>query len=319
MVTPEIQVSLPSKCFFLGEYAVLKNRPAILATFAPHFTCSANPAAGKKTIEDFYAIANSPAGLFWQSDAEFFSQWEIDFKDPFPKGVGGFGRSSAEFGALFSLRERAKKNNDSTKYEIAWQARTEYQKLLKDEKPVPSVADLVAQMVDVGSGSLLFLDFQDNLIQEINGYPEDVGFYIFPTGIKVPTHEHLANLPELADSFVDELTAITIKAQSTLTRTDRNPIESIERAVEVGELLDRYHILLAGEDLVHREAMDFRDKIRAITGVLGAKGCGALGADIVVAAVRSEEKSRFLYQLGKLPLHGCFDFRGQEWIKEVSL
>lgn len=319
MVTPEIQVSLPSKCFFLGEYAVLNGSPAILATFEPNFTCSAQATNTPQTSRDFFANPNSPAGKLWASDEAFFSKWEMQFSDPYPQGMGGFGRSSAEFAALYMLREKSKPEASGTIYQAAWRARDEYRELHDGAGPVPSGADLVAQIINVGPGSLLYLDFNDKLAQEINGYPVDIRFYVFPTGIKVPTHEHLEKLQKLPENFVEELNTITNKAQVLLTRFDRNPIESIERSVEVGELLDRYHILLAGENLLDRNAMDFRDRIRGITGVLGAKGCGALGADIVVAAVRSEERSRFLYEIESMSLHGCFDFRAQEWLKEPSL
>lgn len=319
MVAPENQVSLPSKCFFLGEYAVLRDRPAILATFEPNFLCTAKSVSSPQTSRDFFGNPDSPVGRLWASDENFFSNLEIEFNDPYPKGMGGFGRSSAEFAALYLLRERANAAEDSTIYEIAWKARDEYRRLLEDQTPIPSGADLVSQIVNVGPGSLVFLDFKDKMAQEINGYPVDLQFYFFPTGIKVRTHEHLANLQGLPETFVEELNAITLKAQNMLTRFDRNPIESIERSVEIGELLDRYHILLAGENLLDRTAMDFRDRVRSLTGVVGAKGCGALGADIVLVAVRTEERSRFIYEVNNLDLHGCFDFRAQSWVKEPKL
>ncbi len=329
MVAPEIQVSLPSKCFFLGEYAVLQNCPAILATFEPNFICSAqamrtpqascNTSAPQKN-RDLFVHPDSPAGRLWSSDEAFFSKWDIQFSDPFPSGMGGFGRSSAEFAALYLLREKSKPVESGTIYEMAWKARNEYRSLLEDKTPIPSGADLVAQMVNVGPGSLVYLDFNDQMTQEINRYPDDLQLYIFPTGMKVPTHEHLAKLGALPENFVEELNSITSKVQSILTRFDRNPIESIERLVEIGELFDCYHALLAGKNLLDRTAMDFRDRIRSLTGVVGAKGCGALGADIVLAAVRSEERSRFLYEVNSKDLHngfnfhGCFDFRAQKWI-----
>lgn len=299
----------------------MSGAPAILATFPPEFELHAQAVSEAQPLDSAFVHPDSPAGLLWASDKSFFEKWDIQFVDPYPLGMGGFGRSSAEFAALYLLREKIRPDAGGTVFEIAWRAREEYRELIAKTNPssVPSGADIVAQIANVGSASLVYLNFEQRLAQELSSFPFDVQFFVLPTGIKVKTHEHLAKLKNLPPKLVQALTEITENAQELLVRYDRNPIESIERTVETGELLDKYHALLASENLLYPAAMQFRDEVRALTGVLGAKGCGALGADIILVAVRTEDKSRFLFELDTLESHGCFDLRAQKWLKLAHL
>ena len=310
-----IQVSLPGKCFLFGEYAVLRGKPALLATFKPRFTLNAMKAEDKGE-SPFHP--DSPAGLLWLQDRAFFEQWNLTFEDAYAQN-GGFGRSSAEFGCLFLLRAQEQSSESIDLPQVAWQARTAYQELLHEEKTLPSGVDLVAQVLDLHKGSLVYVDTQDNLLQELSNLPRLMDLYLIPSGHKQPTHDHLRALKLDDDGLIDDLTKITTTIYRNLQRHVDTNLEEIERAAEFGESLNSYSTLLDNAGLLTPDSREHLQKIRRLPGVFGAKGCGALGADVYTVAVHRDEAQHFLTALKEHSFPKVHDFCQNRWLPTSAL
>jgi hypothetical protein len=282
-----IRRSLPGKCFLFGEYSVLDGGPAILVTLPPEFEISARPGKGLNPFNP-----HSPAGILWNSDPSFFSQWEIEFLDPY-LGAGGFGRSTAEFGLLFSLYENP---NEAplNPFEAAWYAFTKYRQVTFREKNPPSGADLLAQVARRPPGMILYADLDSKIMKDLAGIPSDLDIFLVRSGEKVATHTHLDSLADEAKKIRPELLAIIHEAEMLLTGHKEGRYDNRSRGVSLGDLFTRYGSLLEGAGLVTEKAKENISALRKITGVLGAKGCGAMGADIYVAALFHSDKARFL-------------------------
>ena len=98
--------SIPSKAFVLGEYAVLKGAPALVATIAPRFELvrqnAVDTSGGGKPFADFSPEA--PVRQFITASRRFILL-EARFVDPH-KGSGGFGGSTAEFALAYACSSR---------------------------------------------------------------------------------------------------------------------------------------------------------------------------------------------------------------------
>src|SRR3954465_7430670 len=92
--------SVPGKVFVLGEYAVLADHPALIATVGPRFRTDFGKDSGATPgAPDFHP--RSPAGrLLSQARAARVSLPSFGFVDPY-RGAGGFGASTAQFALLY--------------------------------------------------------------------------------------------------------------------------------------------------------------------------------------------------------------------------
>ncbi|WP_374028834.1 hypothetical protein [Bdellovibrio bacteriovorus] len=219
---------------------------------------------------------DSPAGLFIRKYPEYFSQFDLTFRDPY-SGKGGFGASTAQFLTVYALwLYKEAHHQDMEKlldfkhlldayYEVAWTG----------VGVRPSGADLVGQL----KGSLTFFEKRQGLIS-IKGWPfENLEFYLIHTGNKVPTHEHLKTLARFDSAELEKAFAL-IKSSFDYQNEERF-VEGVEAYAAA---LKQLHFTCA-------ETLQLIEEIKQVHGVKAVKGCGALGADVVMVVLDKHQIS----------------------------
>ena len=259
---------LPAKTFLLGEYLALLGGPAILYLTPPPFTISA--AADKNSDNPFHL--DSPAGKFL-FQAKNITDISFDWINPYA-ARGGFGASSAEFAGLF-LFENASQIGEISNSDLAWRARDAFLALHPNAKVKPSGIDVVAQVYgalsDPFSTMLLYIDANK---KEIASLPKPSGqkvrLELLHTGNKLATHEHLASLQ--AKIPQKEAESIVLEAKEFLEKGDSTGF--------LGPVED-YQALLQATGLTSSHTLKILKDLEENEHVLTAKGCGALGSDVI--------------------------------------
>lgn len=255
---------VPGKTFLAGEYLALHEGPSLVFLSQPCFKVVTNSGSGQ--VQGIHP--QSPAGKFMAQHQDFFSAYDIEFEDPY-NGLGGLGASTAQFLGVYSLwlyRQHEHQDMESlfdfkhllkTYQDIAWSG----------EGVPPSGADLVGQL----KGSFTIFDKSQGLIS-VSSWPfADLQFALVRTGNKVATHEHLEKLGPfdsagLAKSFEQIRTAFNTQDSALFVKGMSSYGEELQR---LGFVCEPTRHLLA--------------EMTKIPGVVMAKGCGALGADIILA------------------------------------
>lgn len=290
-----MKIKVPSKTFLWGEYAALVGGVGGLLTHGPYFELEVydNPSPDelKKNLTHINSLFHfeSPAGRTLELDRS--RPLYCKFHDPYDLS-GGFGRSTAEWiGAkAINLKSELEDFEALFKSEIFkthsvsyWK---EYRDLFTHFKKSPSGYDLLAQL-----NNTILLKTTETVVDQIESqtghvtlvdgrgdYPKilsngalslNLGVLVFKTKIKVKTHEHLEALgPESLD-YVKALSADVAKAY--ISKDVRTFIVA-QKAFDAE--LRRLHFITL-------ESAGFCDEISKLEGVLHARGCGALGADVI--------------------------------------
>jgi mevalonate kinase len=248
--------SIPAKTFLLGEYTALQGGPAIVLTTSPCFEVALTAQAGDKYHPD------SPGGRWWGKTNH---NHELQWHDPY-KGCGGLGASSAQFiGAYLAdcyLQSKSPAIEDllSGYYECGW-----------DGTGVrPSGYDLLAQT----QSGCVFLHRQANEYKVFKWPFVELAFVLIHTQKKIATHEHLRSA-QLPSSFA-ELTKIVLQAQQAFLHVD---------ATQLISAVSAYHHQLMRLNLVAEHSQEAIALLKNHKHVLSVKGCGALGADVLLILV----------------------------------
>lgn len=244
--------SFPSKTFLLGEYAVLGGAPALLLAHEPCFRVERSP-------EGAGFPEGSPA---WRLARELGLTGGFTFHDPHPRR-GGFGASGAEFLAVARLHPAAPAEPGA----FAWFARDLY----FAQGGRGSGADILAQAS--GQAGLLLLRLAERRLEWL---PAALGAQatLFHTGRKLATHEHLGSLPpEAMLAHAPEVE----RAASALRAGDLPAFASALQAYAAG---------LAASGLVAPHTQEALAALGELPGVLAAKGCGAMGSDVILVLSR---------------------------------
>ena len=266
----QVRLTVPSKTFLAGEYAVLAGGPAVVLATEPRFeVIISTPGEGR--LENVHR--NSPAGLWARWNKETFQNIDFKFTDPH-EGRGGFGASSAQFLLtwIWNQLESTPFSRLSEGVDIQ-QVVKDYLSLFEDVSTKPSGADVVAQ----SAGGLSLVSMNPLEVESVDWPFEDLDFLVVPTGNKVATHEHLSNLETRG---LDQLKVLSTDVCRTLKKGDRegflSSVAGFGKELESqGKTIDA-----TKEILNHWKGKD---------GVLVAKGCGALGADSFVLIVEKEK------------------------------
>lgn len=314
-------ISAPSKTFLLGEYAVLKGGAGLLLNTEPRFELrlrfreNAEPKCVGIKLE-------SPAGQLLKDTRMLFDSFDVEFRDPH-RGQGGFGASSAQFLMVFSfffwakqklgaegfilepsegapfdrstslaIRERLEMISSQETFVVP---KLELDKLLQvylayswgGVGTAPSGLDVISQYL----GGLVFVA-SPLLVANVGGKitPQVVfdkwplpncEVYILRTGEKIETHTHLSSLKHLE---VEDLVSLTQSAITALT--EHNESEFIWHVRE-------FQLRLEQKELVASHTFQILSHIRMRPEVLACKGCGALGADVIMVLVMKELRSDF--------------------------
>lgn len=251
-----MQISTPSKTFLLGEYSVLKGGAGLLINTEPRFVLKAIERNVNENFQHLNIALQSPAAKYIQDNIDFFSLWNIEMHDPH-NNLGGFGASSAQFLTVLSLHKNKLSNKELV---LEFHKYSNFETSLK-----PSGYDLISQKL----GGLAFIS--NTLQSETLQWPfNDYSLYLYRTGNKLQTHEHLK---KLENKNFDKLDGFAEKAKTALLNKDSSIFS---------EAINSFYSTLLKHDLVDTKTQALINEIKNQAGVVAVKGCGAMGADVIV-------------------------------------
>ncbi|WP_413291190.1 hypothetical protein [Bdellovibrio sp. HCB337] len=267
-------LSVPGKSFLAGEYLALKGGPSLIFASKPRFELVASKGSGK--VEGFHP--ESPAGKLIRDHQDFFSQQDLRFVDPHA-GRGGWGASTAQFLTAFVLNEWRESCELETLKSLSISRLLEsYWKYAWDgQGQRPSGSDLVAQY----KGSLTLFEKRTGIVA-VHGWTfADIDFALIPTNHKLATHEHLKVLPDFDESTIEQAMSVI-----------RSAMQASDSAEFVKGIRTNAQAL-ADLGLVASHTKDLCKELLQKPGVLAAKGCGAMGNDVVLVVYEKSHQKDF--------------------------
>ena len=246
-----MRIQVPGKIFITGEYAALKGLPALTVAVDPVF--------------EFKRDATAPAVFHPDSPAGLVNPYiRGQFHDPF-KGIGGMGRSTAEFIAAAV---------ESVNIQKAWDLWRSYREVVARVQNTPSGVDLLTQM----TGGYCVTATRAQTLEKVEWGFQDLDWVAFITGNKVKTHEHLSKKLELDWQVVGDLSAQII---ASFKKAD---------AQAFAQDLLTWREFLKENQLEVPETTELVDLFLDVPGVVAAKGCGALGSDVIFVLFEKDKK-----------------------------
>lgn len=267
---------IPAKTFLLGEYAALAGGPAIIMTTSPCFELTTASEQGLHGIHP-----QSPAGRWWAAHGMIDAG--LQWYDPY-HGRGGMGASSAQFIGVYLASMSVPENTLNQQamldayFDYSWNG----------EGLRPSGYDVLAQSL----WGCSYINRQQGHCQSYEWPFPDLAFVLLHTGQKLATHEHLqaTSLP----NRIDELVAIVELAKAAFDVVDS---ESLIAAVNA------YHQQLLRLNLVAEHSKRYIDLIKQQTDILAIKGCGALGADVLLVLIAKDKLASVIHNLSTVGLN----------------
>jgi mevalonate kinase len=246
---------IPAKTFLLGEYAAIAEASAIILTTTPYFELSLIDSEQLAEIHP-----ESPAGIWWSQQK--YSRKGLSWYDPY-HGLGGLGASSAQFLASY-LASNTLQNKIP---DLAAMLRAYYQSSWSGTGLRPSGYDVIAQ----SQQGCVYINKQKKTLLSYDWPFKDLSFLLLHTGIKLATHHHLqaARLPHQ----IEELSLIVDEAQQAFEQINS---EQLLHAI------NNYHYQLNELNLVAQHSLEFINQLKTHPEVLAVKGCGAMGADVLL-------------------------------------
>jgi mevalonate kinase len=267
-------LSCPAKTFLLGEYVALDGGPSLLLSTAPRFQLQVRPReeGAPTTPAQRPWHASSPAGRYFATHENDLSGWAFEFRDPF-SGKGGLGASSAQFALLYAFHHEMWSGGGS--FEWASLLRDYRECAWNGEGTPPSGADVVSQL----TGGVTWFDGRSLAVERLAWPFGEMGFTLLRTGNKLATHEHLR---EGVPAPHSTLRTIVLEARKAFESGDE---------MRLIESVNACSLVLRQSGLTATPTTDLLDQMRDHHELFwAAKGCGAMGADIIVALhARSRE------------------------------
>lgn len=254
--------SIPAKTFFLGEYAAIVGAPAILLTTTPCFELTLTDEPGLQGIHP-----DSPAGRLWSQHGHVDKG--LFWYDPY-HGSGGLGASSAQWlGAWFASHHPHKKTATQDQMLNAY-----FQSAWQGTGVRPSGCDILAQSLH----GCVYIHRQQALCQPYAWPFDDLAFILLHTGQKLATHQHLQALT--LPHQIEPLAEIVNVAKTAFESADR---------VCIVDAVNVYHQHLLQLNLVANHSLQLIESLQKKPGVLAIKGCGAMGADVLLLLVYQDQ------------------------------
>lgn len=249
--------SVPSKTFVLGEYAVLAGEPGLVLTTAPRFSLQARQGAGAvRGIP-----ADSPAGQTIRQNQALFGDYQIEFQDPY-QGKGGFGASTAQFILIAALMQWIHDRQTISPPALL----SRYLAETSEGTGIPpSGVDLLAQL----QGGLCYIDKSTDTSTVFKWPFADLEYCLLHTGNKLATHHHL-----------QQLSAIHTGGMGDIVRAGRDVVAQADSRQFIAAVRD-YAAILAEKKCVDERTQQLLRKINTCQDILAAKGCGAMGTDVI--------------------------------------
>jgi mevalonate kinase len=216
-------------------------------------------------IGEYAVLSGNPAILF--ATPPCFS-WDIEgFYDPY-EGLGGFGASGAEF--VIAAKRQGMVD--------VWKVLESYKK----QGFAGSGADVVAQW----QGGMTYFYARNNIIESISWPFEDLVVGLIHTGYKIKTHEHLEKL-NLDKLDLSSLEKIVLDCYENLKNKNQNLF--LKTIVDYAQELDRLGLVSDTTKLLLNKFTQHNPN----NIILGYKGCGAMGADVVLVIIEKQNKALF--------------------------
>lgn len=266
-------ITLPGKTFLLGEYVVLDGGPGLMLTTPPYFEMHLRDKPQLPSVPNPAFHPQSPAGLWIEKNSDFFKQYHLDFFDPH-EGKGGFGASSAQFISVYAALHSIEKTAHGMEKLLA-----DYFSVVKSTEGVlPSGADLVAQVCK----DITYWHRAEQQLDQVTWPFQQLSYCLIRTGYKCATHQSLKKLPP--DALV-EMSDLVKQGYAAFRSADS--LALVNAVNEYAAWMKRVNCVVATtEDL-----LQFFASSRLIEA---AKGCGALGADVILVLLATEKLPSFL-------------------------
>ena len=282
-------ISFPGKTFLIGEYAALEQAPAILVNTKPRFYFSITKG---NCVSYFHP--KSPADQWLKKYPEISQFYHIESQDPY-SGRGGFGLSSVQFNLVYLLGCLLKKQSPE-KIDLLkmWKA----YRNLEFFGQKPSGADIISQWM----GNLCLFTPDPFHIYSIKWPFPNLDFFLIHTGVSLNTWEHL-NQIRPGKSFVD----LSVLVKKSVAYVENSDAEGFVATIK------EYASYLEKKNLVYQKTKHFLHEIKKIEQIIAAKGCGALGAEVIVVFFHQKNKEIVKNILNKR----CFlsDSRNEQKLK----
>jgi mevalonate kinase len=283
------KLHIPAKTFILGEYAALQGYPAIILTTSPGFQLMVQK---EKCLQGIHS--NAPAGKLWRDHLS--DHLGLSFIDPH-QGLGGLGASTAQFVGVYLMWTKQKPSEVNVQHFYETYLRYAW----NTEGISPSGYDALAQLMGTQYGEKPNR-YQLDLIQNDN-YPQikdslsssnhftfsqaSMALILVHTGIKCPTHEYLSKL-QLSDTL-ELLSREVIHAWKAL-----KSLETSHDARGLMNAIQSYYKALNVQGWVAPHTQELVKQIKHWEGVGAVKGCGALGSDVLLLLVQSEQVDKIM-------------------------
>lgn len=263
--------TIPAKTFLVGEYAALTGQSALLVTTTPCFELR------KATVPGLQGIhLDSPAGRWWTQSN--LTHAGFTWHDPYA-GLGGLGASSAQFLAVYLACAHIR--NQLVEPEALLH---DYQKIATQPGIQPSGYDVLAQYTQ----GCVYLNRQKET-QEKHAWPfADIGFILVHSQKKLATHEHLQSL--MLSSNIDYLSDLVDHARAAFLN---------KSSYHLIEVVKAYHQALCAEGWVANHTLNCIQRLYQETNALAIKGCGAMGADVILLIVKQAQIQEQIALLNK--------------------
>ncbi|WP_454781260.1 mevalonate kinase family protein [Legionella sp. WA2022007384] len=250
---------IPAKTFLLGEYAAVAQASALLLTTAPCFELTLTTQEKTSGIHP-----ESPAGIWWHQQNLGQS---LLWNDPYA-GRGGLGASSAQF--LASYLASCFVNN--TTPDLKQMLNAYYESSWTGKGLRPSGYDVIAQ----SQQGCVYINKQHNVMKSYDWPFHDLSFFLIHTGVKLATHHHLQDTA-LPDQ-INYLSLLVDEAKQAFEQVDSQKLI---------RTINNYHQKLAELNLVAEHSLKHINEFKKDPEILAIKGCGALGADVLLLITSS--------------------------------
>jgi mevalonate kinase len=275
------EISVGSKTFLVGEYAALLKSPCILLNTTPRFSLELRHKHNEFIAHHDNFNSITPAGKFLHIHYKDFEHDDIQFFDPH-YGRGGFGASSAQFALLYlaqkyknkSLLSSTKDKNNLEEISGIIEAYQQYAWNGLGSKP--SGADVISQL----HGHICYIDFAKGKTETFDWPFEQLDFFLVHTNNKLATHEHLKFVKSID---CEPLNSITAHAYQAFKLND--PYLLIDS-------INAYSMALEKQGYVVANTQKILTELKKQDIILAAKGCGALGADVLLIVYAIEKQSQ---------------------------
>ncbi|STY29799.1 Uncharacterised protein [Legionella wadsworthii] len=262
---------IPAKTFLIGEYSALAEASALVVLTDPYFQLTV---LTEKALTGIHP--ESPAGLWWQQQNPDYG---LSWHDPH-LGRGGMGASSAQFLGSYLASCFIKDSVPALDQMLGAYYKTSWTgKGLR-----PSGYDVIAQ----SQQGCVYINKQKKVIESYSWPFQDLSFFLIHTGIKLATHHHLQNT-DLPDN-VDYLSQLVDEAKKAFEYVD--PCRLIKA-------INGYHQKLASLNLVAEHSLQMIHELKKYPEILAVKGCGALGADVLLILTSVHTSQSFAEKLKK--------------------